>query len=77
MNTITMLDLRKDAKRIVERVKRGERLVLSYRGENAILLEPWRGAPGRAADDLLFNLADMAEQGDSMSNPDIDEALYA
>jgi antitoxin (DNA-binding transcriptional repressor) of toxin-antitoxin stability system len=77
MKTVTMLDMRKDAKRIVERVKRGERLVLSYRGEDSILLEPLRGSPGPDSDDLLFQLADMAEQGESMSNSEIDGALYA
>jgi antitoxin (DNA-binding transcriptional repressor) of toxin-antitoxin stability system len=77
MKTITMLDLRKDARRIVQRVKQGERLVLSYRGENSVILEPYHDARNIAKDDLLFKLADMAEQGESMSNSEMDEALYA
>ena len=76
MKTITMLDLRKDAKRIVQRVKKGERLVLSYRGENSILLEPYRDTRSDTAEDLLFKLPDMAESGENMSNSEMDEAVY-
>jgi len=76
MKTITMLDLRKDARRIVQRVKSGEKLVLSYRGENSVLLEPYRDTSCDNDDDLLFKLQDMAEEGGSLSNAEIDEVLY-
>ena len=76
MKTITMLDLRRDARRIVQRVKKGERLVLSYRGENSVLLEPYRDAQNITKEDMLFKLPDLAEQGEPMSNSEMDKVLY-
>jgi len=40
MKTVSMLDFRQGADAIIERVRRGERLVLTYRGKPAIRLEP-------------------------------------
>lgn len=76
METITMLDLRKNSKQVVERVKRGERMVLSYRGKNAVVLEPYRAHEDQNAQDLLLKLPQLAEKGSEMSNAEIDEVLY-
>ena len=40
MRTITMVELRTDSERIVRELKRGERLMLSYRGEPLAELVP-------------------------------------
>lgn len=45
MKTVTMLELRKNAQGILQRLARGERLVLSHRGRPAARLEPIGAAP--------------------------------
>ncbi len=40
MKTVTMLEFRKNAEGILRRVQRGERFVLSHRGNPAARLEP-------------------------------------
>lgn len=40
MKTISMVDLRTDSERIVRDLKRGERMILSYRGEPLAELVP-------------------------------------
>jgi antitoxin (DNA-binding transcriptional repressor) of toxin-antitoxin stability system len=40
MKTISMVDLRTDSERIVRELKRGERMILSYRGEPLAELVP-------------------------------------
>jgi prevent-host-death family protein len=48
MKTVTMLEFRKNAERVLRRVAQGERLVLSHRGKAAARLEPVTAAPGAA-----------------------------
>jgi len=40
MGTISMLEFRRDAKNVIERTKRGERMILTYRGKPVARLEP-------------------------------------
>jgi antitoxin (DNA-binding transcriptional repressor) of toxin-antitoxin stability system len=40
MKTVTMLEFRKNAERVLRRLAKGERLVLSHRGKPAARLEP-------------------------------------
>ncbi len=40
MQTVTMVEFRKNAEGILRRVRRGERFVLSHRGRAAVRLEP-------------------------------------
>jgi len=70
-----MLDLRRDAHGIIERVHRGQRLVLTYRGKPMVRLEPIEAEAG--AEDPFYGLADHAgPEGDSLSNREIDEVVY-
>lgn len=52
MKTVTMLEFRKDAERILRRVRQGERLLLSHRGRAAARLEPV--GPGTESEDDPF-----------------------
>lgn len=54
MKTVTMLEFRKNAERVLRRVAKGERLVLSHRGKAAARLEPMTAAPGAALSDDPF-----------------------
>jgi prevent-host-death family protein len=74
--TISMLDLRQRAEQIVEQVRAGETLVLTYRGRPVLRLEPIR-AEAAPADDRFYRLADLAsDRGKTLSNREIDEIVY-
>ena len=75
MKTVSMLEFRKNALKIVKGVQRGQRVVLTYRGEPVARLEPPEPSP--QADDPFYTLADLADgSGTSLTNRQIDEAVY-
>ncbi len=75
MKKISMLDLRLDAERILARVQKGERMILTRRGKPVARLEPVADdAPD--PDDPFYALTDLAGPGDSLSNAEIDACLY-
>jgi prevent-host-death family protein len=79
MKTITMLDLRRDARRWIEAVRRGERLVLTYRGKPVARLEPVPPEGGEIhEDDPLLRIDDFAVDGpaDRLTNEEIDRLVY-
>jgi prevent-host-death family protein len=75
VKTITMLDFRRRAGRIVKQIRQGESMVLSYRGEESVVLTPYRKGPPEERDPL-FDLPKKAEKGGSLTNDDIDGVLY-
>jgi len=79
METISMLELRTRGKEIVIRLKRGERMSLSYRGKKVATLMPLEGAGEKpaAANDPIRRLCELAEPGlGSMTSEEIDQHLY-
>lgn len=75
MKTVSMLDFRNDAERILAQVMNGERMVLTRRGKPVARLEPiTQDAPG--GDDPFYSLTGLAETGKSLSNKQIDDILY-
>lgn len=75
MKTISMLDLRRDTERVLARVRKGERLVLTHRGKPVARLEPIQ-SESIEPDDLFYSLCELAEPAGSLSNSQIDEILY-
>ena len=77
MKTISMLELRQDAERILRQIQSGERLLLTYRGKPVARLEPVLPATVNSEDPFytLYQLADA--EGLSLSNAEIDATLYA
>ena len=74
-----MLELRRNARRILEAVRRGERVVLTYRGEPVARLEPVRGGPSEVPeDDPLLRIEDFAVDGPGgpLTNEDMDRLVY-
>ena len=62
MKTVTMLEFRKDAKGVLRRIARGERLVLSQRGKPAARLEPLtRPTPANPAEDPFLGIGGRAQ----------------
>ncbi len=74
--TVTMVEFRLRAAEILGAVRRGRRMVLTYRGRPVIRLEPISDeAP--AQEDPFYRLADLAApKGTSLTNQQIDETVY-
>ncbi len=76
MKTISMVDLRQDAERIIEQVQRGQAMVLTYRGKPAIRLEPLADVE-ISADDPFYALNQLADShGKSLTNRQMDKLIY-
>jgi prevent-host-death family protein len=71
-----MVDLRQRAEEIVDQVRRGQSLVLTYRGKAVVRLEPIR-VDKAPADDLFYRITELAEEhGNSLTNEEIDAIVY-
>jgi prevent-host-death family protein len=79
MKTLSMLEFRRNARRILEAVRRGEPMLLTYRGEPIARLEPVRAAAGAVPDDdPLLRVDDFAVDGAGgpLPNDEIDRLVY-
>jgi prevent-host-death family protein len=76
MERVSMLDFRRDAEAVIRKVRRGQRLIMTYRGKPVMRLEPIRDkSPG--PDDPFYKLAQLAAaDGKSLTNEEIDQILY-
>ena len=74
-----MLEFRKDARRALQAVQRGERLLLTYRGTPVARLEPVR-APHEEdlREDPIFRIEEFAGRGPGgkVVNEEIDRIVY-
>jgi prevent-host-death family protein len=74
--TVTMLELRRNAEEIVDRVRRGEALVLTYRGRPVVRMEPIKSARA-GTDDPFYRLPQIADsEASSVDNEEIDKLVY-
>jgi antitoxin (DNA-binding transcriptional repressor) of toxin-antitoxin stability system len=74
-----MLEFRRDARRALDAVRRGERLLRTYRGEPVARLEPVEpGAADVSEDDPLLNVDEYAVEGPGgpLSNDEVDRLIY-
>ena len=79
MKTITMVELRQNAARVLRRIANGERLVLSHRGKPAARLEPVDApAAGDRQVDPFFTVARRATASPKgkTKHGEIDRILY-
>jgi antitoxin (DNA-binding transcriptional repressor) of toxin-antitoxin stability system len=79
MRTMTMLEFRRDARRALEAVSRGERILLTYRGAPVARLEPVRPeSRDLSEDDPLLRIDDFAVDGPGgpLPNDAIDKLVY-
>jgi antitoxin (DNA-binding transcriptional repressor) of toxin-antitoxin stability system len=78
VKTITMLEFRRDAERIIRAVERGQRFLMTYRGRPVVHLEPVTPATEVREDDPIYHLASLADTkpGKSLTNEEIDAVLY-
>ena len=74
-----MLEFRRDARRALAAIRRGERLLLTYRGRPVARLEPVpAGRSTPVEDDALLRLDQYAVDGPGgvLANAEIDRVLY-
>lgn len=76
MKTVSMLEFRQHAERILKEIAQGQRMVLTYRGKPVARLEPiHEGEPDE--DDPFYSLDALADPaGPSLSNAEIDRDVY-
>lgn len=76
MNTISMLEFRKQTQVILARVRQGEEFVLTYRGTPMARLQPLV-SDGIPDDDPLYMLAqDASDSRESLTNDEMDRLVY-
>ncbi len=71
-----MLDLRLKTDLLIQRLKKGESLKLTYRGNDLAYLTPGDDFAENSIDDPFYSIAEIASPMGSLSNQDIDKILY-
>jgi prevent-host-death family protein len=76
MDTVSMVDFRRDAEAIIRRAQQGKRMILTYRGKPVMRLEPiTSNKPTK--DDPFYGLGQLADPtGRSLTNEQIDKIIY-
>jgi len=75
MDTVSMVEFRRDAEAIIRKTQQGKRMILTYRGEPVMRLEPMVDTPD--AEDPFFALGNLADKkAKSLSNQQIDREIY-
>ena len=79
MTTITMMELKQHSDRVIRRAKRGQRMILTYRGNPVMRLEPYQDTTKVSTDNdsfyLLGELANTKGEG-NIDNNEIDRLIY-
>lgn len=76
MKTISMVDFRLHAEKIISQVQKGQRMILTRRGKPVARLEPIVNK-SVTADDPFYALDELSHGGgESLTNAEIDEILY-
>lgn len=77
METISMLEIRRNAKALVERLGRGESFRITYRNRTVGELFPPKVSYEITPDDPVYRIAEMAEDlGGGMDSREIDRIVY-
>jgi antitoxin (DNA-binding transcriptional repressor) of toxin-antitoxin stability system len=79
MKTVSMLEFRRNARKALDIVGRGESVLLTYRGVAVARLEPVRTASAAVPeDDPLLRIEDFAVdgRGGALSNAEADRLIY-
>jgi antitoxin (DNA-binding transcriptional repressor) of toxin-antitoxin stability system len=77
MNTVTMLELRNNARQLVDRLLRGEAFELSYRNRVVARILPVWKEPVAARVDPVYTMAGDAEDiGAGLQAAEADQLLY-
>lgn len=76
MKKVSVLEFRKNAKKIIRWARQGQRMIMTYRGRPVCRLEPLRDEiPGD--DDPFYKLDRLADsKSKNISNQEIDRIVY-
>ncbi len=75
MDTISIDEFFRDAEVVIRKAQQGKRMILTFRGESVLRLEPIVDTPD--AEDSFFALKNRADtKAKSLSNKQIDEEIY-
>jgi len=73
---VSMLEFRRDPEAVIRKVRRGKRLIMTYRGKPVMRLEPIQ-ANSPSPDDPFYKLAQLATaKGQALTNEEIDRIVY-
>ena len=76
MKTVSMVEFRKNSKKILNQAKNGERMILTYRKKPILRLEPITDNEV-SKDDPFYALDRLADsQGKTLSNEEMDSIIY-
>lgn len=76
MKTISVLEFRKNAEKIIQLSKQGKRMIMTYRGQPVMRLEPIQ-EDGIDKDDPFLQLDGIAvKKNENLSNRKMDEIIY-
>lgn len=78
MKTVSVLEFRRNAEKIIRWSKQGKRMVMTYRGRPVMRLEPIEEKEAVSEDDPFLQLEGIAEgkQREDLSNEKMDEIIY-
>jgi antitoxin (DNA-binding transcriptional repressor) of toxin-antitoxin stability system len=76
METVSVLEFRRDAVAVIRKVRQGKRLIMTYRGKPVMRLEPIaRTTPDQA--DPIYQLGQLAtSSAPPVTNEEIDQIVY-
>ena len=75
MKSISLLYFRKNSKKVLERARRGERMVMTYRGKPIFRLEPVHESVPMA-EDAFYHIGQYAQKASRMTNAQMDKDIY-
>ena len=76
MEKVSILEFRRDAEAVIRKVRQGKRLILTYRGQPVMRLEPIRDRK-IGPEDPFYALSQLATpKGRSLTNEEIDRIVY-
>ncbi len=73
---ISTNDLRFNFSRVLESVKKGRSLTLTYRNKPLARIVPIKEEPALSKDDPIYHLYELAEPMEPLANEEIDKAIY-
>ena len=76
MKTISLLEFRKNARKIIGWARRGQRMIMTYRGRPVCRIEPISDEEP-SGDDPFYELYRLADtRGEDLSNEEIERIVY-
>jgi antitoxin (DNA-binding transcriptional repressor) of toxin-antitoxin stability system len=76
MKTISLLEFRRNAQQVIRWARRGQRMIMTYRGKPVCRIEPLDDEQPQG-DDPFYGLCDLAgDDGEDLTNEEIDRTVY-